>query len=326
MQIAWGYTLPLIVEAALANRVFDTLDGAAKTVDEVSAQTGASVRGLRAIMNALVGVNLLAKDGDKYRLTEESETFLVTSKPSFQGGIFKHISRQLLPRWMQLDEVVRNGHADTGVNEQGAGSEFFAEFVTDILPMSYPAAQALARHLGLSQAASPARVLDIAAGSGVWGIALAQASQQVSVTAVDWEGVLPVTRQVTERFGVADRFQYVAGDIQTVDYGSGYHVATLGHILHSEGKERSRALLRRVFDAMAPGGTVAIAEFLVNEERTGPPNGLIFAVNMLVATQTGDTFSFPEIASWLAEAGFENARTLEAPGPSPLILATRPTA
>jgi hypothetical protein len=101
-------------------------------------------------------------------------------------------------------------------------------------------------------------------------------------------------------------------------------VATLGHILHSEGAERSRALLGRTFQALAPGGTIAIAEFLVNEERTGPPMGLIFGVNMLVATDHGDTYSFGEISGWLREAGFENTLTLAGPGPSPLILANRP--
>jgi hypothetical protein len=109
-----------------------------------------------------------------------------------------------------------------------------------------------------------------------------------------------------------------------VDFGTGYNIATLGHILHSEGEPRSRALLKKTFDALAPGGTIAIQEFLVNDTRTGPPNGLIFAVNMLVATDEGDTWSFNEIAGWLREAGFENPRTLDSPGPSPLILANRP--
>jgi O-methyltransferase domain len=103
-------------------------------------------------------------------------------------------------------------------------------------------------------------------------------------------------------------------------------VATLGHILHSEGEARSRALLRKVFAALAPGGTVAIAEFLVNADRTGPANGLIFAVNMLINTDQGDAFSFEQIRGWLHEASFRDARTLDAPGPSPLILATRPAA
>src|SRR5208337_554629 len=97
-----------------------------------------------------------------------------------------------------------------------------------------------------------------------------------------------------------------------------------GHILHSEGEERSRALLRRTFDALASGGTVAVAEFLVNDQRTEPLVGLLFAVNMLVNTDSGDTYSLREISAWLGEAGFVNTRTLEAPGPSPLILATKP--
>jgi ubiquinone/menaquinone biosynthesis C-methylase UbiE len=188
--------------------------------------------------------------------------------------------------------------------------------------MSYPAALTLARHLDLNAAT---RVLDLAAGSGVWGIALAQSSPHVTVTAVDWPEVIPVTRNTVGRFGLAERFAYVEGDLLKADFGSGHTVATLGHILHSEGAERSRALLAKTFKALAPGGTIAIAEFLVNPDRTGPIGGLLFAVNMLVNTDNGDTFSFEEISAWLAEAGFTNARTLDAPGPSPLVLATKPS-
>ena len=125
-------------------------------------------------------------------------------------------------------------------------------------------------------------------------------------------------------FGLADRFSFVAGDLLKADFGTGHSVATLGHILHSEGAERSRALIAKTFHALAPGGTIAIAEFLVNADRTGPVHALFFAVNMLVNTDSGDTYSFEEISSWLKEAGFLDPRTLDAPGPSPLILATKP--
>ena len=189
--------------------------------------------------------------------------------------------------------------------------------------MSYPSAQVLADTLAIGEADAPVRVLDIAAGSGVWGIALAQRSPHVRVTAVDWPGVLDVTRRVATRFGVGDRVETKAGDLLEVDFGSGYQVATLGHILHSEGESRSRKLLAKVCRALVPGGTIAIAEFLVDDARATQNSGLIFAVNMLVNTDEGDTFSFSEIAEWLKEAGFENARTVDAPGPSPLILANR---
>ncbi len=324
MQFTWGYVPTLLLETAIHHRIFDVLDAGPKTVKETAAATGASERGLRTVMNALVGLNFLAKDGERYALTPESDAFLVSTKPSFQGGILKHASAQLIPKWLRLNEVVQTGKPTAAVNQEGAGSDFFQQFVVDIFPTSYPSAQVLAKNLALNNSATPVRVLDLAAGSGVWGIALAQSSDKVTVTAVDWIDVLPATKKTVARFGLSDRFTYIAGDLDSADFGKGHTVATLGHILHSEGEARSRNLLRKVFDALAPGGTIAIAEFLVNEDRTGPVGSLFFAANMLVNTDEGDTFSFEEIREWLKDAGFTNARLLEAPGPSPLVLATKP--
>jgi len=324
-QLAWGYAPPLIIEAALHHGVFDWLDGGSKTVEEVAARSGASLRGLRAVLNALAGLELLTKDAaGRFGLTADSAAFLVSSKPGYLGGVIRHTSTQLLPTWLALSEVVRTGKPAASVNREQVGAEFFHSFVEDIFPMSYPSAQRLAEALEIASAKKPVSVLDLAAGSGVWGITLAQRSPRVTVTAVDWPGVLDVTRKVAARLGVAGRFSFVAGDLASADFGRGHDIATLGHILHSEGEKRGRALLKKTFGALAPGGTIAIAEFLVDDERTGPPVSLIFAVNMLVNTDEGDTWSFDEIAGWLREAGFRDPRTIEAPGPSPLILATKP--
>lgn len=323
MQFAWGYVPPLVLEAAIHHRVFDVLDSGPMTVKEVAAATGASERGLRTIMNVLVGLNFLSRaEEGRYALTPESAAFLVSTKPSFQGGLLRHTSRQLVPKWLHLNEIVRTGKPVQAVNQEGDGSDFFQQFVVDIFPMSYPSATKLAKELALDGAG--AKVLDVAAGSGVWGIALAQSSESVTVTAVDWGDVLPVTQTMVERFGLTQRFAFVAGDLLEADFGHGHNIATLGHILHSEGEARSRALLRKTFDALASGGTIVIAEFLVNQERTAPVGSLFFAANMLVNTDNGDTYSFEEIAGWLQEAGFTDPRLLDAPGPSPLVLATKP--
>jgi precorrin-6B methylase 2 len=323
MQFAWGYVPPLILEAAIRHRIFDLLDAGPKTLAEVQKETGASRRGLSAVMNALVGMNFLTKDKEGYfSLTPESSTFLVSTKPSFHGGMIRHGSQQLIPKWLNLSEIVVTGQPDRAVNQEGPGGDFFQEFVNDIFPLSYPAAQVLGKHLLASDPAL--RVLDLAAGSGVWGIAIAQQSDQVRVSAVDWPEVLSVTKKTVEKFGLSSRFSFIEGDLLEANFGTGHTLATLGHILHSEGAERSRKLLVKTFAALASGGTIAIAEFLVNADRTGPVNGLFFAVNMLVNTDNGDTFSFEEISSWLTEAGFTNPRTLDAPGPSPLVLATKP--
>jgi SAM-dependent methyltransferase len=322
MGMVWGYAAPLTLEAAVRHRVFETLDERAKTLAEISRDTGASQRGLRAILNTLVAMELLGKDGEKYKLTPESAAFLVSHKPGYQGAILRLISSQLLPNWLKLTEIVGSGKPAAAVNQEGTGVEFFGELVESIMPLSVPAAAMLADHI-FSDLKSPATVLDIAAGSGVWGLAMLKKSPLVNVTAADWPAVIPVTKRVAQKHGVLDRMKFVEGDILTSDLGTGYRLATLGHILHSEGEKRSRVLLKRVFDALAPGGTIAIAEFIPDEDRRGPMMPVMFAINMLVNTDEGDTFTYSEMSGWLREAGFTNIRQLNTPGPSPLILADK---
>ena len=325
-QMAWGYAAPLMLEAGVRNGVFDALDSGPKSLEELVQQTGASARGLRALLNALAGLGILTKDSGRFALAPDAAAFLVSGKPGYLGGLMRLASGQMIPPWLKLTDIVKKGGPDLrGIDSEQAGTPFFQELVNAIFPLSYGPAQALARGLKLAGSGKAVRVLDLGAGSGVWGIALAESSPHVKVTALDWPGVLDLTRKNTVRHGVQDRFNFVAGDLTSADFGSGYDIAVLGHILHSEGEQRSRTLLRKIFAALAPGGALAIQEFLVEPDRSGPPVALIFAVNMLVNTDQGDTWSFQEIAGWLRDAGFENVRQLDAPGPSPLILANRPS-
>ena len=325
MELSFAYAPPLIISAGVSNKVFDSLEGGAKTPGQVAEETGASARALGILMNALVGLGLLKKDRQgKYSLTPESAAFLLSKKPGTHAGFFGTIAPQLISRWLRLSDIVREGRPAMAVNRETEGTEFFSQLVENIIPMSYPPAQKLGDHLKLAKAKNEIHVLDLGAGSGIWGIALAQKSPRVRVTAVDWAGMIPTTKRITQKFGVADRFNYVEGDMLEANFGSGYDIATLGHILHSEGEDRSRRLLKKIFRALKSGGTIAIAEWLVNDDRTKPLPSLMFAVQMLVNTEKGDTFSFNQIKNWLEEAGFKKVRKLEAPGPSPLVLATKP--
>ena len=325
MELSFAYAPPLVISAGVSNKVFDSLEDGAKTATQVAEETGASARALRVLMNALVGLDLLKKQRQgKYSLTPESAAFLLSNKPGTHAGFFGTIAPQLISRWLRLSDIVREGRPAVAVNQETEGTEFFSQLVENIIPMSYPSAQKLGDHLKLARTRNEIRVLDLAAGSGIWGIALAQKSLRVRVTAVDWPGMIPTTKRITRNFGVADRFQFIEGDLLEANFGNGYDIAILGHILHSEGEERSRELLKKTFRALKSGGTIAIAEWLVNDQRTEPLPSLMFAVQMLVNTDKGDTFSFNEIKSWLEDAGFKKVRRLEAPGPSPLILATKP--
>jgi 3-hydroxy-5-methyl-1-naphthoate 3-O-methyltransferase len=321
MEMVWDFARPMLAEAALHLGVFDAMNEGAKTIAQISEKTQASSRGISALLDGLVGIGLISRKGDKFVMAADTAAFLVHGKPAFMGGLMKHVSRQIIGGWMNLTESVRTGKPTQSVNQEEVGSEFFGKFVEDIFNMSFASASAGAEAL-LSKKNGDVSVLDIAAGSGVWGIAMAKQRPHVRVTAVDWPAVIPVTRRVAEKHGVGGQFNYVEGDILQANFGSGHHVATLGHILHSEGEARSRQLLKRVHEAMAPGGTIIIGEFVVDEGRREASIPLIFAVNMLVNTEEGGTYTFKQIASWLKEAGFKKPRALKVPGPWPLILAT----
>ena len=325
MELSFAYAPPLIISAGVSNQVFDSLEDGPKTPEQVAEKTGASARALRILMNALVGLNLLKKNRQgKYSLTPESAAFLLSKNPGTHAGFFGTITPQIISRWLRLSDIVREGRPAVAINQETEGTEFFSQLVENIIPLSYPPAQKLADHLKVAKTKNDIRVLDLAAGSGIWGIALAQQSSALRVTAVDWAGMIPTTKRITQKFGVGHRFNYVEGDLLQANFGGSYDIAILGHILHSEGEDRSRQLLAKTFRALKPGGTIAIAEWLVNDDRTKPLPSLMFAVQMLVNSEKGDTFSFDEIKSWLGEAGFEKVRKLDAPGPSPLILATKP--
>jgi 2-polyprenyl-3-methyl-5-hydroxy-6-metoxy-1,4-benzoquinol methylase len=278
------------------------------------------------VLDALVGLDVLSKDDvGHYGLTEESATYLVTGKPTYHGAFFMLTKGPMLSSWSKLEEVVRSGRPEHHINQEQEGANFFLRFVEDIFPIHYPAAQVLAEALGVKSAPLAVSVLDLAAGSAVWSVAIAQQSLHVRVTAVDWPGVIPVTKKAAARYGLADRYTFIAADLHLANFGRGHAIAVLGHILHSEGEARSRRLLSKTLEALAPGGTIAIAEILADAQRRTAAPALIFAVNMLVNSDEGDTFTFEEIRGWLQETGFEHVRTVNAPGPAPeLILATKP--
>src|SRR5262252_2008286 len=235
MQFTFGFAPPLVIEAAIRHGVFDKLDSGTRTVEQICTETRTSERGMRMLLNALVGLELLVKNADgAFALTSESDTFLVRGKPSFHGAFFLLTSGRMLPGWRNLYEIVRTGRPAQQINLEHDGVPFFLQFVEDIFSIHYPAARRVAEVLDVSKTSMPLSVLDLAAGSGVWSIALAQQSPLVRATAVDWPGVIPITQKVAARAGVADRFRFVGGDLLEADFGNGHAIATAGHILHSE--------------------------------------------------------------------------------------------
>jgi ubiquinone/menaquinone biosynthesis C-methylase UbiE len=276
----------------------------------------------------MVGMEFLNRegsgDGARYTLVPESEAFLVEGKPAYQGGFLRWSARRLVEDWSNLTECVQTGKPVAPADNPEKGAALWDELVDLLFPMMYAGAARAGQELRRLHPHGPLRLLDVGAGSGGWGIAAAKSDPAVQVVAFDLPGTLPHTRRWAEQSGVADRFEFRAGDMREADFGSAeFDAATLGHICHSEGVEHTRKLFAKVARALKPGGTLVIADMLPDADRSGPLFPLLFALNMLVHTSEGDTFTFAEYEGWLREAGFRDARLLEIPGPSPLVLATR---
>jgi ubiquinone/menaquinone biosynthesis C-methylase UbiE len=269
-------------------------------------------------LDAVVGFGLLRKQSGEYQLTPESETFLVKSSPFYFGPMVQ-ASKNLMSMFMEeLPNSVRTGKPAVAVEQEESGAQFFANLVEGLFAMNYPTGRFLAdrRLLG-----SPKDVLDVAVGSGAWSIPLAEVDPEVRVTGLDFKDVLPVTRKFFERRGVEKQLTEFPGNLREVDLGTDrYDLVILGHILHTEGPASARALLKKAHRALKPGGRVVIAEFIPNDERTGPPQPLIFTLTMLLNSTEGTTYTMPELRGMLAEAGFKEIRAIEAPAPSPLVV------
>ncbi|MGH9469803.1 MAG: methyltransferase [Terriglobia bacterium] len=211
--------------------------------------------------------------------------------------------------WTHLTEVVRSGQPIHPHAGHQAAEEFFPTLVRSLHITNREPARKLALALEVA-VKGPLNVLDVACGSGVWSIAVAEANSQARVAALDFPKVLELTQQFAASHGVGDRFEYLAGDLRSADLGENrFDLALLGNICHSAGEHASRDLLRRLHRALRAGGWLVIIDTIPDDERSGPVFPLIFALNMLLNTEEGDVYTLAEYRQWLSEAGFARADT-----------------
>jgi ubiquinone/menaquinone biosynthesis C-methylase UbiE len=324
LEATWAFAATQVVCTALELDLFTCLEEGPATLADLARETGSSTRGLRILLGALVGMKFLERSGERYLPLPVASLYLSKKSPSYLGGLVLH-SRQLQPNWARLTGVVRTGRAPCAVESEADHGEFFAQFVGALHSLHSPAAAVAARELWPDGPVGGRRVLDVGGGSAVWSLAFARRDPQARVTVSEWPSVIErVTRKCVAREQAEDRYEYLAGNFRQCDFGEAqFDVGILGHICHSEGAVRTRQLLARVHRALKPGGVILIAEMLPDNERQTALLPLLFAVNMLVNTEEGDTFTFAEYRQWLEAAGFHEVRALETPSASPLIAARK---
>jgi SAM-dependent methyltransferase len=319
LTFAWS---GLALSAAIELELFSHIAAGKTGAQEIAQAAGASVHGTRRLLDALCGLGYLRKRGRSYRLARSAAEHLVRAKPLYMGEVAM-IGKMGMGAWSMLPQVIKSDHpfqTPASADEQQA---FFAGLVPPIFPAHFLLASTAVKRLPAAARRRIRRILDVGAGAAPWSIPFAKAIRATRVTAADYPAVTQVTRQFAERWGVADRYDYLEGDFHDVDFGTGrFDLAILGNVLHAEGAEASKLLLKRVCRALTEGGMLLIADLVPNDGRTAPALPLLFGLNMLLLTPAGDVFTMREYRAWLIEAGFKRITTMPAPH-SPIILATK---
>ncbi len=306
-----------VLLTALELDLFRAVEGGAGAA-EAARTVGADERALGMLLNALVALGALRRDGDRYRNTEAGRVF--AGGESGEARLAALHLASMWRRWSTLTECVRTGTRRPDLwndPDEEAGTRSF------IAAMNRNASERIPHVLPVLRRWNPKRVLDLGGGSGAYAIALAQADAGLRAEVLDLPEVVPLTRTYLDRAGVAGRVVARPGDMLGDDYGSGFDLVLVSAVCHMFGPEENRTLLGKAFGALEQGGHVAVQDFLLDPGRAGPPPAALFSLNMLVATERGESHTRADYEGWLRDSGFSRVERIELPGPADLMVAEK---
>jgi 2-polyprenyl-3-methyl-5-hydroxy-6-metoxy-1,4-benzoquinol methylase len=272
------------------------------------------------LLDGLLGLGLVELAGGSYRNAAEAEAFLIEGRPGYIGG-FARVMAANLAEWTDVAEVARTGVPVKNDTTDLADNPFWAELVPAIAPLSVPSALAAAEALGLAGAAELS-ILDVGGGSGIFSAILLGLNRVARATQLDWAPVNAIAHRIVASHGVGDRFTTIDGDFHTVEFGEHrYDVAIYSHIAHQESPADNIAIFTKLRHAIRPGGALVVNDFVVDDDRSGPPFALLFAAEMMINNKYGSTWCRKDYKAWLIEAGFGQISFHATPGPATLVIA-----
>lgn len=300
LDIARSFQPTCVLTAGAALDVFTPLHDKSMTAQALARGLGTEPHATAVLLDALAALELLTKQGDHYTLSADAAQLLSEKSPDNILPMIRH-QGNCLRRWALLSEVVqKGGPAGTGPSVRGTATDQ-ADFIGAMQNVSEPVAAEVVARL---QPLTFRHVLDVGAGPGTWTIALLRAVPEARATLFDLPPVVPMAERRIIEAGLSDRATFVGGDYDTDDLPGGADLVWLGAICHQNSRQQNRALLTRVYQALDAGGAVIIRDIVMDPSRTRPKAGALFAVNMLVATEAGGTYTFDEYREDLFQAGF----------------------
>lgn len=320
MQCITGGWAAAILGSAARHGVFNALQGGGDGAEGVAKKAGISLRGAQAVLDGLTGLGLISHSNGRYQNSPEASAFLVKGKPAYLGGMAE-VMTDALTDWARLPAAVKSGSPTASNTADMADNEFWHVLVPAIAALSFPVAQMAAERLAVDTAGSISW-LDVGGGSGVWSAVWLGANKQAKGFQLDWPRVNQIARSFVESFGFADRFHTIDGNFHKIDFGSAkYDFAIYGHIAHQETPASNVEIFRKFRRAIKPRGILVVNDFILNDDRTGHPFAMLFASQMLLATEGGFTWRQSDYRKWLGEAGFASVDIVPTPTPSTLVFA-----
>ena len=299
LDVSSGYWRGCAIQAAVRLKIFSVLQDGGLGADLVAGEIGSDPRATGMLLDALAAMGLLAKTEGRYENTPFAGEFLVFGKPGYMGHIILH-HHHILDGWAQLDRAVMTGRK---VARRSYGEEVEREsFLMGMFNLAMGLAPKMAAQFDLS---GRKRLLDLGGGPGTYAIHFCRAYPGLSAVILDRPTTEPFARQTVARFGLSDRIDFLGGDFNVDPFTGGpYDAAWLSHILHSNSEDECRECLQKTAAVLQPGGLILIHEFILNDAKDGPEFPALFALNMLLGTEGGRSYSRGEIFSWLDGAGF----------------------
>src|SRR5258708_29590965 len=318
-----AYINSMSLKGAIDLNLFTLIADGATTAAGLAARAQASERGVRILCDFLTILGFLTKSGAEYALTPVSSVFLNRHSPAYMGAASNFLLHEShIKHFGDVGAVVRKGGSVDTHGNMGPDDPVWVEFARSMVGLAGPAAQEIGKTI--ARPGHAIKVLDIAAGHGMFGIAIAQNNSQARIVGLDWKNVLEVALDNARNAGVADRYSTVAGSAFDAALGPAYDLVLLPNFLHHFDPPTNVGLLKKIHAAMKPGGRVATVEFVPNDDRVTPPSAAAFSMMMLASTPAGDAYTFKEFDQMFRDAGFgaSTIQNLER-SPEQLILTER---
>jgi SAM-dependent methyltransferase len=314
-QTANAYQQTEALKAAIELDLFTAIAEGKDTPQVLAQQCGAAERGVRILADYLTIQGFLIKEGNRYKLTPDSAVFLNRKSPAYMGSLlgFLHAPK-FIEAFQNLTEAVRKGGTVAGESGTVAPEHpLWIEFAKSMIPMMAKPAEEIALLVSQSQPGVN-KVLDIAAGHGLFGVEIAKRCPDAQIVALDWPNVLTVAQGLVRQAGIQDRYRTIPGDAFQQDFGTGYDLVLLTNFLHHFSLSTCETLLRKIHRCLAHGGRVITLEFVPNDDRVTPPPVAEFSLIMLATTPEGDAYTLKEYEQMFRAAGFARTELLPVKG------------